>query len=112
MSTSQALKDAFTKLMTCSEAVYGEAVFKLVDRLEKESKSRELSAKENLVIKLNEQYPRDVGVLAAFFLNLVMEVKQLIPAEFFPHLEQTELRGISFQSQAKINYLRSKSFVR
>lgn len=73
MFFSQALKDAFTKLMTCSEEVYGEAVSQLAARLEKESKSRELSAKENLVVKLNEQYPKDIGVLAAFFLNLVSE---------------------------------------
>ena len=33
--------------------------------------SVQLSAKEALVLRLNEQYPDDVGVLAAFFLNLV-----------------------------------------
>lgn len=31
----------------------------------------QLSAKEALVLRLNGQYPGDVGVLSAFFLNLV-----------------------------------------
>ena len=30
-----------------------------------------LSVKEALVLRLNAQYPGDVGVLSAFFLNLV-----------------------------------------
>jgi mannose-6-phosphate isomerase class I len=35
------------------------------------SLNRTLTDKEKLVLRLNEQYPKDVGVLAAFFLNLV-----------------------------------------
>lgn len=67
----QALKEAFTKLMTCEKDVYKAAVEGLVARLQREAKSRPLTDKENLVVTLNEQYPSDVGVLAAFFLNLV-----------------------------------------
>ncbi|GMH38245.1 hypothetical protein BSKO_06129 [Bryopsis sp. KO-2023] len=67
----QALKEAFTKLMTCEKEIYSVAVEGLVARLQREAKSRTLSDKENLVLILNEQYPSDVGVLAAFFLNLV-----------------------------------------
>lgn len=67
----QALKEAFTSLMTCSETVYSGAVTQLADRLKTEAKSRTLTEKEELVIQLNKQYPGDIGVLAAFFLNLV-----------------------------------------
>lgn len=35
------------------------------------SERRPLTDKEKLVLRLNEQYPLDVGVLSAFFLNLV-----------------------------------------
>lgn len=32
---------------------------------------RQLSAKEQLILRLESQYPADVGILAAFFLNYV-----------------------------------------
>lgn len=35
------------------------------------SERRVLTEKEKLVLRLNEQYPLDVGILSAFFLNLV-----------------------------------------
>ena len=49
------------------------AVTQLVERLEgvRAGGTRELTPKEALVLRLNEQYPLDVGVLSAFFLNLV-----------------------------------------
>lgn len=37
----------------------------------KKSGERPLTYKEELALRLNKQYPRDVGVLSAFFLNLV-----------------------------------------
>ena len=52
----------------------------------------ELSAKEKLVLRLNAQYPGDVGVLAAFFLNLV----QLRPMQVrFPALHSVACMGDS-----------------
>ena len=49
------------------------AVKDLVERLEgvRAGGTRALTPKEELVLRLNEQYPLDVGVLSAFFLNLV-----------------------------------------
>lgn len=38
---------------------------------------RELTAKEDLVIELEKQYPADIGVLSVFFLNYL----QLVPGE-------------------------------
>ncbi|CAO2146771.1 unnamed protein product [Urochloa humidicola] len=65
------LKSAFTKLMIASEEAVAEAIAKLKSRLNGESKVRTLTKKEQLVLSLEKQYPGDVGVLAAFFLNYV-----------------------------------------
>ncbi|KAJ1255986.1 hypothetical protein BS78_K122700 [Paspalum vaginatum] len=65
------LKSAFTRLMTASEEAVSEAVSKLKSRLNSERKVRALTKKEQLVLSLEKQYPGDVGVLAAFFLNYV-----------------------------------------
>ena len=35
------------------------------------SGERPLTDKEELALRLNKQYPQDVGILSAFFLNLV-----------------------------------------
>ncbi len=70
-----ALKVAFTALMTAPPAVYGPAVEALAKRLEGEGaatvspSSSPLALKNALALKLNAQYPADVGVLAAYFLN-------------------------------------------
>ncbi|KAG2488964.1 hypothetical protein HYH03_012581 [Edaphochlamys debaryana] len=68
----QALRTAFTRLMTASpEAVTG-AVRSLVERLKREQDSgTALSPHEALALRLNTQFPDDVGVFSAFFLNLV-----------------------------------------
>ncbi|KAF8673204.1 hypothetical protein HU200_048754 [Digitaria exilis] len=65
------LKSAFTKLMVASDEEVSEAISKLKSRLSGESKVRTLTKKEQLVLSLEKQYPGDVGVLAAFFLNYV-----------------------------------------
>lgn len=68
----QALKAAFTALMTCDADKVSGAISSLVQRLSQESEGgRKLSEKEQLVLRLNTQYPNDVGVLSAFFLNQV-----------------------------------------
>eukprot|EP01023_Acetabularia_acetabulum_P046219 TRINITY_DN4738_c0_g1_i1.p1 TRINITY_DN4738_c0_g1~~TRINITY_DN4738_c0_g1_i1.p1 ORF type:complete len:445 (-),score=89.31 TRINITY_DN4738_c0_g1_i1:790-2124(-) len=66
----QLLKNAFASLMTCNPDVVKENVSNLADRL-MDLESDELSKKEELVLNLQEDYPGDVGVMAAFFLNLV-----------------------------------------
>ena len=49
------------------------AITALEGRLKGIQKSgeRPLTDKEELALRLNKQYPQDVGVLSAFFLNLV-----------------------------------------
>ena len=73
----QALKAAFTALMTADSEKVAAAISALVARLSQEQAGgKKLGTKEELVLRLNQQYPGDVGVLSAFFLNLVSrEVK-------------------------------------
>lgn len=67
-----ALKAAFTSLMTADAGKVAGAIDGLVARLgAKKAAGGKLSPKEALVLRLNAQYPGDVGVLSAFFLNLI-----------------------------------------
>ncbi|KAL4179085.1 hypothetical protein AMTRI_Chr13g118320 [Amborella trichopoda] len=63
------LQSIFTKLMSADNVVVSEAVSKMKSRLEMEVKERKLTTKEHLVLRLEKQYPVDVGVISAFFLN-------------------------------------------
>ncbi|XP_043694829.1 mannose-6-phosphate isomerase 1-like isoform X1 [Telopea speciosissima] len=65
------LRSIFTQLMTVSENAISEAVFKMKRRLNIEKKVRYLTDKEQLVLRLEKQYPSDIGVMSAFFLNYV-----------------------------------------
>ncbi|PNH02792.1 Mannose-6-phosphate isomerase [Tetrabaena socialis] len=64
----QVLRAAFTALMTASPDAVLEAVRGLVARLG--AATRALSEHEALALRLNGQFPDDVGVLSAFFLNV------------------------------------------
>jgi mannose-6-phosphate isomerase len=68
---AQHLRGAFRALMVCDAEVVAGAISRMDARLRAEAASRPLSDKERLVLRLNEQYPGDVGVLAAWFLNYV-----------------------------------------
>lgn len=63
-----ALKQLFTHIMSASEHVVAEVLSKLISRLRKKD---ELTSEEKLVLRLEEEYPGDVGVLAAFLMNYV-----------------------------------------
>ncbi|KAM0880148.1 hypothetical protein ACQ4PT_033780 [Festuca glaucescens] len=65
------LQSAFAKLMMASKETVSEAVNKLKDRLNDESKIRTLTEKEEVILSLERQYPEDVGVLAALLFNYV-----------------------------------------
>ncbi|KAG6607030.1 Mannose-6-phosphate isomerase 1, partial [Cucurbita argyrosperma subsp. sororia] len=66
-----ALRLAFTQLMSASKILISRAISDLKRRLHSESEVRQLTAKELLVLRLEKQYPDDVGIIAAFFLNHV-----------------------------------------
>lgn len=65
------LRAAFTTIMCADQDIIGDAIFKIISRLSDEQQARPLTPKEQLVLRLADQYPGDVGVLAAFFLNYV-----------------------------------------
>ncbi|XP_059451579.1 mannose-6-phosphate isomerase 1 [Corylus avellana] len=65
------LRSTFTQLMLASKETITEAVSKIKSRLHKESQVRQLTDKELLVLRLEKQYPGDVGVISAFFFNYV-----------------------------------------
>ncbi|XP_062150591.1 mannose-6-phosphate isomerase 1-like isoform X3 [Alnus glutinosa] len=65
------LRSAFTQLMLASKETITEAVSKIKSRLHMESQVRQLTDKELLVLRLEKQYPGDVGVISAFFFNYV-----------------------------------------
>eukprot|EP00756_Hemistasia_phaeocysticola_P022750 Hpha_TRINITY_DN15850_c1_g9::TRINITY_DN15850_c1_g9_i1::g.192229::m.192229/K01809/manA, MPI; mannose-6-phosphate isomerase len=64
-----ALRDAFGSIFAADAGVVGEAVQTLCDRLGREAETKSLSDKEGLLVRLGKQYPKDVGVLCALFLN-------------------------------------------
>ncbi|GLT41148.1 hypothetical protein SLA2020_152330 [Shorea laevis] len=66
-----ALRSTFTQLMSASKEMTTKAISMLKSRLQLESKLRRLTDKEQLVLLLEKQYPGDIGVISAFFLNYV-----------------------------------------
>lgn len=65
------LKSIFTELMSASKDVIEQVLSRLVSRLQLKSEARQLTDKELLVLRLEKQYPADIGVLAAFLFNHV-----------------------------------------
>ncbi|KNA25866.1 hypothetical protein SOVF_001730 [Spinacia oleracea] len=63
-----ALKQLFTQIMSASEHVIAEVLSQLIPRLRKKDA---LTSEEKLVLRLEKEYPGDVGVLAAFLMNYV-----------------------------------------
>ncbi|XP_004233489.2 mannose-6-phosphate isomerase 1-like [Solanum lycopersicum] len=65
------LQSVFTELMSANKDVVAEVIAKLISRLHVKNQARELTEKEQVVLRLEKQYPADIGVLAAFLLNYV-----------------------------------------
>ncbi|CAM8909122.1 unnamed protein product [Rhodiola kirilowii] len=65
------LQEVFTQLMSADNDVVAEVISKVKVRLQSENQVRELTDKELLILRLEQQYPGDVGVVSAFFLNYV-----------------------------------------
>ncbi|XP_012854729.1 PREDICTED: mannose-6-phosphate isomerase 1-like isoform X2 [Erythranthe guttata] len=64
----EVFKSLFTDLISVSNSVISEIIPKLIRRL---NSKRELTEKEELVLRLERQYPGDIGVIAAFLFNYV-----------------------------------------
>ncbi|KAL7101728.1 hypothetical protein ACP275_08G073000 [Erythranthe tilingii] len=65
----EVFKSLFTDLISVSNSVISEIIPKLIRRLN--SKREKLTEKEELVLRLEKQYPGDIGVIAAFLFNYV-----------------------------------------
>ncbi|KAI3726457.1 hypothetical protein L1987_66254 [Smallanthus sonchifolius] len=68
---TQFLQSIFIKLMSAESKVVAAAVTKLTSRLNMENKTRKLTSKEELALKLENEHPHDIGVIASFFFNHV-----------------------------------------
>ncbi|GMH04312.1 hypothetical protein Nepgr_006151 [Nepenthes gracilis] len=62
------VRSLFTQLMSASKDMIVDALSKLKSRLKMKD---ELSFRDQLALRLERQYPDDVGVIAAFFMNYV-----------------------------------------
>lgn len=65
------LRAAFTSIMAANQEEIKDVLHKIISRLFDNKQERLLTPKEELVLRLADQYPGDVGVLSAFFLNYV-----------------------------------------
>ncbi|KAL7750465.1 Mannose-6-phosphate isomerase [Sorochytrium milnesiophthora] len=63
------LRALFTALMSADEKRVAEQITALIARLEK--KQQQATEIDRLLIRLNEQYPKDVGVLCVLLMNYV-----------------------------------------
>jgi len=64
------LKEVFSSLMHREQQFVTQQVTSLVQRLNSSSQN-ELSDTEKLVLRLNQQFPNDIGIFSAFLLNYV-----------------------------------------
>ncbi|XP_047340215.1 mannose-6-phosphate isomerase 2-like [Impatiens glandulifera] len=71
------LRSVFTQLMSATKDAVSAALLEMRSRLNQSNKDGQLTEKEKLILKLEKQYPEDVGIIAAFLLNHV----QLKPGE-------------------------------
>lgn len=94
LTDSLALKKAFTALMTSSPDAVSQQLNKLFERLrEKKSSGHDISDQcGELVLRLNSQFPGDVGCFCIYFLNHIV----LQPGEAMflgPNLPHAYLAG-------------------
>lgn len=94
LTDSLALKKAFTALMTSSPDAVSQQLNKLLERLrEKKSSGHDISDQcGELVLRLNSQFPGDVGCFCIYFLNHIV----LQPGEAMflgPNLPHAYLAG-------------------
>jgi mannose-6-phosphate isomerase len=66
----EVLQSLFTELMTASKDAICEAVSKMENRLNMQREVRKLTDKEEVVLRLQKEYPGDIGVLVVFLFNL------------------------------------------
>jgi mannose-6-phosphate isomerase class I len=60
--------EMYKSLMYQDMTKISQIIFKLVERIEK---SREISPESKLIVRLQQQFPGDVGILSVYFLNYI-----------------------------------------
>ena len=72
-----ALRDIFSAVMTAPTAIFTEHLVRLIKRFESGSVHAEEERVRELVLRLNAQFPNDIGIFCSFLLNHV----ELSPGE-------------------------------
>ena len=70
-STKQALRDVFSAVMTAPTDIFTTQLSQLIQRFESRSVHVEEESIRELVLRLNTQFPNDIGVFCSFLLNYV-----------------------------------------
>jgi len=66
------LKELFAKLMNASTELVTEQIRKLIKRIETEGgRKKPFGTDEELLLRLNDQFPDDIGIFCTFVLNVV-----------------------------------------
>jgi mannose-6-phosphate isomerase len=102
-----ALKDVFSALMTADEITVKDELSKLTRRFMKEDLNNSERDIKDLVLRLDNQFPGDIGVFCSFMLNYV----RLNPGEAIflgagePHAYVSGGRSCSFSNYGPFFYL-------
>jgi mannose-6-phosphate isomerase len=76
-AAKQALRDVFSALMTAPTDIFTTRLAGLIKRFESLSVHAEEEGVRELVLRLNTQFPNDIGIFCSFLLNYV----NLLPGE-------------------------------
>lgn len=76
-AAKQALRDVFSAVMTAPTDTFTTQLARLIKRFESLSVSAEEEGVRKLVLRLNTQFPNDIGIFCSFLLNYV----ELSPGE-------------------------------
>lgn len=76
-AAKQALRDIFSAVMTAPTDTFTEHLARLIKRFESRSVHAEEESVRELVLRLNAQFPNDIGIFCSFLLNYV----ELSPGE-------------------------------
>lgn len=76
-AAKQALRDVFSAVMTAPADVSTTQLARLIERFKSASVHAEEEGVRELVLRLNTQFPNDIGIFCSFLLNYV----ELLPGE-------------------------------
>lgn len=66
------LKELFSKLMNAPQETVTDQISNLISRIESEGgRDKPFGTDEELVLRLNDQFPKDVGIFCTFLLNVI-----------------------------------------